>query len=84
NEVPLITETEDRVIVPSPQPMSLVDRTIQDELNVNSGKKKKRVAFASGSPPTKKAQTEGTRIVATVHLPLFPPSDGRCGHVSSS
>ncbi|GKC36702.1 hypothetical protein Tco_1049086 [Tanacetum coccineum] len=34
NEVPLITETEDRVIVPSPQPMSLVDRTIQDELNV--------------------------------------------------
>ncbi|GJX82841.1 hypothetical protein Tco_0332322 [Tanacetum coccineum] len=62
NEVPLITETEDRVIVPSPQPMSLVDRTIQDELNVNSGKKKKRVAFASGSPPTKKAQTEGIVI----------------------
>ncbi|GJZ35732.1 hypothetical protein Tco_0581549, partial [Tanacetum coccineum] len=42
--------------------MSLVDRTIQDELNANSGKKKKRVAFASGSPPAKKARTEGIVI----------------------
>ncbi|GJX59927.1 hypothetical protein Tco_0291317 [Tanacetum coccineum] len=36
NEVPLLTEIEDRVIAPSSQPMSLVDHTIQDELNVNS------------------------------------------------
>ncbi|GKC24237.1 hypothetical protein Tco_1026387, partial [Tanacetum coccineum] len=62
NEVPLFTETEDRVIAPSSQPMSLADHTIQDELNVNSGKRKKRVAFASGSLPMKKARTEGIVI----------------------
>ncbi|GJT92026.1 ribosomal protein S2 [Tanacetum coccineum] len=55
NEVPLLTETEDRVFSPSSQPMSLVDHTIRDELNVNSGKRKKRVAFTSGSLPVKKA-----------------------------
>ncbi|GJW07478.1 hypothetical protein Tco_1569901 [Tanacetum coccineum] len=60
NEVLLVTETEDRVISPSPQPISLVDHTIRDELNVNAGKRKKRVAFVSGSPPVKKAQTEGS------------------------
>ncbi|GKF71925.1 hypothetical protein Tco_0208039, partial [Tanacetum coccineum] len=48
NEVPLITETEDRVISPSPQIISLVDHTIQDELNVNSGKRKKMAAFFLG------------------------------------
>ncbi|GJW31697.1 hypothetical protein Tco_0051729 [Tanacetum coccineum] len=26
----------------------------------------------------------GTRIIATVHIPLFPSLDERCGHVSSS
>ncbi|GKE03435.1 hypothetical protein Tco_1395453, partial [Tanacetum coccineum] len=62
NEVLLLTATEDRVIAPSSQPMSLVDHTIQDELNVNSGKRKKRVAFASGSLPVKKARTEGIVI----------------------
>ncbi|GJX04091.1 hypothetical protein Tco_0190007 [Tanacetum coccineum] len=62
NEVPLITETEDMVISPSPQPTSLVDHTIQDELNVNSGKRKKRVAFFSGEPPVKKARSEGLII----------------------
>ncbi|GJT06031.1 hypothetical protein Tco_0840493 [Tanacetum coccineum] len=62
NEVPLITETEDRVISPSPQIISLVDHTIQDELNVNSGKRNKRAAFVYGSPPVKKAQTEGIVI----------------------
>ncbi|GJZ87058.1 hypothetical protein Tco_0658668 [Tanacetum coccineum] len=51
NEVPLITKTEDRVISPSAQTVSLVDHNIQDELNVNSGKRKKRAAFVSGSPP---------------------------------
>ncbi|GJZ72637.1 hypothetical protein Tco_0636783 [Tanacetum coccineum] len=59
NEVPLITETEDRVISPSLQTISLIDHTIQDELNVNSSKRRKRVAFVSGSPPTKKARTKG-------------------------
>nr|GEY77032.1 hypothetical protein [Tanacetum cinerariifolium] len=34
--VSLITETEDWVISPSLQTISLVDHTIQDELNVNS------------------------------------------------
>ncbi|GKB62271.1 hypothetical protein Tco_0918457 [Tanacetum coccineum] len=62
NEVPLLTETEDMVIAPASQPMSLVDHTIQDELNVNSGKRKKRVAFISGSLPGKKARTEGIVI----------------------
>nr|GEX27121.1 transposase (putative), gypsy type [Tanacetum cinerariifolium] len=37
-EVPLITETEDRAISLSLQTIGLVDHTIQDELNVNSGK----------------------------------------------
>ncbi|GJZ98915.1 hypothetical protein Tco_0671466 [Tanacetum coccineum] len=60
NEVSLITETEDRVISPSPQTISLVDHTIQDELNVNVGKRKKRVTFVSGSPPVKMAQNEGS------------------------
>nr|GEY07094.1 transposase (putative), gypsy type [Tanacetum cinerariifolium] len=40
----------------------LVDHTIQDELNVNSGKRKKRVAFVSRSPPVKKARAEGIVI----------------------
>ncbi|GKF35188.1 hypothetical protein Tco_0108388, partial [Tanacetum coccineum] len=62
NEVLLITETDDRVISPSAQTISLVDHNIQDELNVNSGKRKKRVAFISGSPPLKKAQDEGIVI----------------------
>ncbi|GJX94412.1 hypothetical protein Tco_0348998 [Tanacetum coccineum] len=62
NEVPLITETKDRVISPSLQTISLVDNTIQDELNVNSGRRKKRMAFVSRSPPVKKAQTEGIVI----------------------
>ncbi|GKF75965.1 hypothetical protein Tco_0225409, partial [Tanacetum coccineum] len=61
-EVSLLTETEDRVFSPSSQHTSLVDHTIQDELNVNSGKRKKRVAFTSGSLPVKKAQTEGIVI----------------------
>ncbi|GJV72695.1 hypothetical protein Tco_1492690 [Tanacetum coccineum] len=62
NEVPFLTETRDRVISPSPQPISLVDHTIRDELNVNVGKRKKIVAFVFGSPPVKKAQTEGVII----------------------
>nr|GEY22416.1 hypothetical protein [Tanacetum cinerariifolium] len=33
-----------------------------DELNVNVDKRKKRVAFISGSPPVKKARTEGIVI----------------------
>ncbi|GKB51640.1 gypsy type transposase [Tanacetum coccineum] len=37
NEVPLVTKTEDRVVSPSSQTICLVDHTIQDELNVNSG-----------------------------------------------
>nr|GEV54508.1 hypothetical protein [Tanacetum cinerariifolium] len=45
NEVPLVTETEDRVISPSLQTISLIDHTIRDELNVNSGKRKKRFSY---------------------------------------
>ncbi|GKB08110.1 hypothetical protein Tco_0836394 [Tanacetum coccineum] len=62
NEVPLMNETEDRVISHSLQTISLVDHTIQDEVNVNSSKMKKRVAFISGSPPVKKARAEGIVI----------------------
>ncbi|GJT43305.1 hypothetical protein Tco_0952020 [Tanacetum coccineum] len=62
NEVLLLTETEDRVISPSSKTISLVDYTIQDEMNVNVGKRKKRLAFVSGSPPVKKARTEGIII----------------------
>ncbi|GKE09487.1 hypothetical protein Tco_1413038 [Tanacetum coccineum] len=62
NEVPLNTETEDRVISPSAQTISLVDHAIQDELNFNSCKWKRGVAFVSGSPPVKKAWAEGIVI----------------------
>ncbi|GKE26056.1 hypothetical protein Tco_1441440, partial [Tanacetum coccineum] len=62
NEVPLNTKTEDRVISPFAQTISLVDHAIQDELNVNSGKQKQRVAFVSGSPPVKNARAEGIVI----------------------
>ncbi|GKE27764.1 hypothetical protein Tco_1443148, partial [Tanacetum coccineum] len=62
NEVPLNTKTEDRVISPFAQTISLVDHAIQDELNINSGKRKQRVAFVSGSPPVKKARAEGIVI----------------------
>ncbi|GKC43526.1 hypothetical protein Tco_1061248, partial [Tanacetum coccineum] len=55
NEVSLITETKDMVISPSLRTISLVDHTIQDELNVNSGKRMKRVAFVSRSPPGEQA-----------------------------
>nr|GEU84864.1 transposase (putative), gypsy type [Tanacetum cinerariifolium] len=57
-----VRERTDRVISPSLQTIILVDHTIRDELNVNSGKRKKMVAFASGSLPVKKAQTEGIVI----------------------
>nr|GEW18319.1 transposase (putative), gypsy type [Tanacetum cinerariifolium] len=36
NEVPLITESREKVISPSLQTISLVDHTIQDKLNLNS------------------------------------------------
>ncbi|GJU08128.1 hypothetical protein Tco_1124558 [Tanacetum coccineum] len=62
NEVSLLTETKDRVISPSSQPISLVDHTIRDELNVNAGKRKKIVAFVFGSPPVKKARIKGVII----------------------
>nr|GEV13496.1 hypothetical protein [Tanacetum cinerariifolium] len=39
----------------------------KDELNINSSKRKKRVAFVSGSPPVKKARAEG--IVVTYSRP---------------
>ncbi|GJX14081.1 hypothetical protein Tco_0205839 [Tanacetum coccineum] len=62
NKVPLLTETKDSVISPSPQTISLVDHTIQDKLNVNVDKRKKRVAFVSELSPMKRARTEGIVI----------------------
>ncbi|GJY59506.1 hypothetical protein Tco_0459398 [Tanacetum coccineum] len=62
NEVLLLTKTKDSVIFPSPQTISLVDHTIQDKLNVNVDKRKKRVAFVSELPPVKRARTEGIVI----------------------
>nr|GEZ82463.1 hypothetical protein [Tanacetum cinerariifolium] len=74
-EVPLNTETEDRVIFPSAQTISLVDHTIHDELNINSGKRKKRVAFVSWSPPMKKARAKAP---TSVNAPVAESvSDGR-------
>ncbi|GJY06143.1 hypothetical protein Tco_0373197 [Tanacetum coccineum] len=64
NKVSLLTETEDRVISPYPQIISLVDYTIQNELNVNVGKRKKKVAFIVGSPHVKKARTKGVVVVS--------------------
>ncbi|GJV55502.1 hypothetical protein Tco_1456507 [Tanacetum coccineum] len=62
NEISLITKTEDRVISPFTQTISLVDHNIQDDINVNFGERKKRVAFVSGSPLVKKAHTKGIVI----------------------
>nr|GEU59725.1 reverse transcriptase domain-containing protein [Tanacetum cinerariifolium] len=50
NEVPLLNETEDAVISPFAQPISLVDHTIKDELKANMGKKKME-GDESGSAP---------------------------------
>ncbi|GKD91111.1 hypothetical protein Tco_1366618, partial [Tanacetum coccineum] len=90
DKVMLITETKDRVISHSPQTISLVDHTIQDELNVNSGKRKKMVAFVSGEPPVKKARTEGRMLLLLLLLlqrgmllRMHPPS-GRFVVLSSS
>ncbi|GJZ07088.1 hypothetical protein Tco_0540881 [Tanacetum coccineum] len=55
-------ETEDRVISPSAETISLVDPTIHDELQLNTGNRKKRVAFIFGSPLVKKARAEGVVI----------------------
>ncbi|GJZ07052.1 hypothetical protein Tco_0540845 [Tanacetum coccineum] len=62
SEVPLLEETEDMVISPSAQHISLVDHTIEDELKANMGKRKKKVAFAVESLPAKRARTEGVVI----------------------
>ncbi|GKF84500.1 hypothetical protein Tco_0249398, partial [Tanacetum coccineum] len=51
-----------KVISPSAETISLVDHTLHDELQVNTGKRKKRAAFVSGSPPVKKARDEGVVI----------------------
>ncbi|GKE40431.1 hypothetical protein Tco_1463836 [Tanacetum coccineum] len=42
NEVPLLEETEDMVLSPFAQPISLVDHTIEDELKANTSKKKRK------------------------------------------
>nr|GEY49397.1 hypothetical protein [Tanacetum cinerariifolium] len=62
NEVLLQTETEGRVISLSAEIIFLVDHTIHDELQVNTGKRRKRVAFVSGSLPMKKERAEGVVI----------------------
>ncbi|GKC42940.1 hypothetical protein Tco_1060662 [Tanacetum coccineum] len=58
DEVPLLTETEGRVISLFADTISLVDHTIHDELKTVGSKKKKRVAFVVGPPPVKRARTE--------------------------
>ncbi|GJS46463.1 hypothetical protein Tco_0596584 [Tanacetum coccineum] len=62
NEVPLQTKTEGRVISPFVETISLVDHTIHDELQVNTGKRMKRVAYVSRSLSMKKARAEGVVI----------------------
>ncbi|GJW94818.1 hypothetical protein Tco_0174490 [Tanacetum coccineum] len=55
-EVSLVKETEDRVIPPSDEVITIVDRTINDELKDAARKGKKRFAFDSALPPVKKAK----------------------------
>ncbi|GKB28659.1 hypothetical protein Tco_0868060 [Tanacetum coccineum] len=58
DEVPLLTETEGRVISPFDDTISLVDHIIHDELKTAGSKKKSKLAFVAGPPPVKRARTE--------------------------
>ncbi|GJV87363.1 retrovirus-related pol polyprotein from transposon TNT 1-94 [Tanacetum coccineum] len=78
NEVPLITETEDRVMSPSSQTISLVDHTIQDELNVNVGKRKKSVAFVYGLLSVKKSGQADTGFGSAAPS----PKDATCSSIT--
>ncbi|GKE28008.1 hypothetical protein Tco_1443392, partial [Tanacetum coccineum] len=65
NEVLLITKTEDKVISPSIQTISLVDHTNQDELNANSGKRRKRVAFGEQAAAGSRSAAAVTKDVTS-------------------
>nr|GEU51746.1 hypothetical protein [Tanacetum cinerariifolium] len=62
NEVPLLTETADAVVNPSPQIIRLVTHTIVDEIDLYSSKNKRKVGASSISPPVKKDRTGGMSI----------------------
>nr|GEU38705.1 hypothetical protein [Tanacetum cinerariifolium]GEU38718.1 hypothetical protein [Tanacetum cinerariifolium] len=64
SRVPLLTETADVVVNPSPQMIRLVTHTytILDEINIHSGKNKRKVGASVGPPATKKARTGGVSI----------------------
>ncbi|GJY70706.1 hypothetical protein Tco_0474409 [Tanacetum coccineum] len=55
-------ETADIVINHSPQTVRLVTHTIADELNVHSGKNKRKVGSSNSPSPVKKARTGGVSI----------------------
>ncbi|GJR53204.1 hypothetical protein Tco_1403725 [Tanacetum coccineum] len=61
-EVPLLTETADMVVNPSPQTIRLVTHTIADEINAYFGKNKRKVGASAGPPPIKKARTGGANV----------------------
>ncbi|GJW71242.1 hypothetical protein Tco_0128159 [Tanacetum coccineum] len=61
-EVPLLAETADMVVNPSPQMIRLVTHTIADEINAYFGKNKRKVGASAGPPPIKKARTGGANV----------------------
>nr|GEY00840.1 hypothetical protein [Tanacetum cinerariifolium] len=57
NKVPLLTETADVFVNPSPQIIRLVTHTIADEIDLHLGKNKRKVGASFVPPPVKKAKT---------------------------
>ncbi|GKA32354.1 hypothetical protein Tco_0718721, partial [Tanacetum coccineum] len=62
NEVPLLTETANAVVNPSPQTIHFVTHTIADEIDLHTCKNKRKVGASFVPPPMKKARTGGVSI----------------------
>ncbi|GJT85611.1 hypothetical protein Tco_1067328 [Tanacetum coccineum] len=62
NETPLMTETTDMVVNPSPQTICLVTHTNANEINIHSCKNKMKVGASSVPPPMKKTRMGGVSI----------------------
>ncbi|GKC34531.1 hypothetical protein Tco_1046915 [Tanacetum coccineum] len=62
NETPLMIETTDMVVNPSPQTICLVTHTIANEINIHSCKNKRKVGASSVLPPMKKTRMGGVSI----------------------
>ncbi|GJS79922.1 hypothetical protein Tco_0729803 [Tanacetum coccineum] len=64
-------KTADAVFNPSPQTICLVTHTIVDEINLHSGKNKRKVGASYVLPPMKKARMGGVSVVTTVGKSLL-------------